>query len=496
LLHTVSTRATDLWHEDLHLARRRVMDEPTTPGGRLAHVLIPAAVTAVVVAIGLGRPSLWTDEFQSWGMAKTPWSQLLPILKYVDAVHGLYYVLLHLWVDVFGDSDVALRIPSLLAMAASAGFIGAIGNRLSGRATGLLAGIVFAALPSTTRYGAEARQYAIVVLVACVATWLLLQAWQRPNLTRWWLAYGLTIALLGWLHMVALLMVAAHAWITLAWHRRDWWRFGIAAAFGTVACLPIVHYGYGQKSQVAYIEAVSSGSFGPFVTTIFGGTAAVLALSLLAMFSLPLRRAGSVYAAWAVVPTALLIGISVVMPLFLARYLVFTTPGWALLAGAALARVRPAVAVAVLALLVVLAGSTQLRVRGPAGHGEANRELAAVVGSEVQAGDGIVYADDDYGITWTMRDAIAHYLPGDYRPKDVLATSPPRTDGHLAATECTDVSACIGNTERLWVVRLGERDDPLADLGKAKEAFIRPHYQVIQTWHLSGVTVALLERLP
>ena len=51
------------------------------------------------------------------------------------------------------------------------------------------------------------------------------------------------------------------------------------------------------------------------------------------------------------------------------------------------------------------------------------------------------------------------------RPHDVLATHPPRTDGLLLATECLDVATCLGDPERLWVVRIGNLTDPFAGIG-------------------------------
>jgi len=44
---------------------------------------------------------------------------------------------------------------------------------------------------------------------------------------------------------------------------------------------------------------------------------------------------------------------------------------------------------------------------------------------------------------------------------NLSAVRPPRTKGHLAAEECTDVKRCLGDRPRPWVVRVGELPDPL-----------------------------------
>ena len=489
-----SGHTTDLWDEVLRAPQRPASDTTRALVRGIVHWALPAAVTALVAATGLSRSGLWTDELATWGMATTPWHEFWPVLRYVDAVLAPYYVAMHIWVSVFGDSDVALRAPSVVAMVAAAGLIGALGTRLAGRTAGTLAGLVFAVLPSTSRYAAEARPYALTVLVACLATWLLLRAWDRPGLMRW-AAYGLAVAALGWLHIVAVLLVAGHACSVAAWRRRLWWRFAVAAGAGTLAVAPILLYGARQRHQVAYIPPVSVYTAIPYAQVVFGGLAVAALLVLLALFSLPVRFPSAVFTAWAVVPPAALVAVSVVLPMFLPRYLVYTTPGWALLAGVTLSRLRIPWAVAILALLAGIGVPAQLAMRTAGGHEQqATRQLAGVIAAQARPGDAVVYADDEPTGGWTARDTIAHYLPAVLRPRDVLATNPPRHAGLLLATECPDVPRCLGDADRVWVVRIGVLDDPLVNIGPAKDAVLRDHYRVEAVWYPAGLTLALLQR--
>jgi mannosyltransferase len=84
--------------------------------------LVPAVVTLVLGLWGLTRRgSMWWDEAATYDMARRDLPELLDALATVDAVHGLYYLLMHGVFAVFGDSLYALRLPSLLAMSAAAG---------------------------------------------------------------------------------------------------------------------------------------------------------------------------------------------------------------------------------------------------------------------------------------------------------------------------------------------------------------------------------------
>jgi mannosyltransferase len=228
---------------------------------------------------------------------------------------------------------------------------------------------------------------------------------------------------------------------------------------------------------------------------VFGGVAVALLVVLLGLFALPLRFPSALFTAWAVVPPLALIAVSAVVPMFLPRYLVYTTPGWCLLAGVALARLRPQWNIALLLVIAGLGLPSQLEMRSAGGHEhQATRQLADVLTANEQPGDAVVYADDEPVGSWTARDAVAHYVPAQRRPRDALAATPPRHAGLLLATECTVVEQCLADTGRVWVVRIGALDDPLAGIGVNKEPVLRDHYQVEALWHPTGLTVALLQR--
>src|SRR5581483_7192807 len=84
-----------------------------------------------------------------------------------------------------------------------------VGRRLAGARAGLTAGLVFAVVPSVSRFAQEIRFYALAVLVATLATLLLLRALERPSWPRL-AAYAACLALLGCVELVALSVVAGH----------------------------------------------------------------------------------------------------------------------------------------------------------------------------------------------------------------------------------------------------------------------------------------------
>ncbi|AXO36528.1 hypothetical protein MicB006_4259 [Micromonospora sp. B006] len=176
--------------------------------------MAPGLLTLAVTLAGIGHAQPWRDELATWSAATRPLSDLARMTRTIDAATGPYYLLMHGWTAVAGTSPTALRLPSALAMAVAAALTGRLGAVLVGRRAGLLAGLLFAVLPATSRYGQEARPYALATLFAVLATLLLVEALRRPG--RWrWARYAAAVAALGLLHLLALTLLAALALVVL-----------------------------------------------------------------------------------------------------------------------------------------------------------------------------------------------------------------------------------------------------------------------------------------
>ncbi|MBM0279629.1 glycosyltransferase family 39 protein, partial [Micromonospora tarensis] len=141
--------------------------------------LLPALLTLTVTVTGLGSAQLWRDELATWSAATRSPADLARLAGTIDAATGPYYLLMHGWTTVAGDSTMALRLPAVLAMTVAAGLLAVLGGRLVSRRGGLFAGLLFAVLPGTSRYGQEARPYALATMLAILATVLLVTALRR-----------------------------------------------------------------------------------------------------------------------------------------------------------------------------------------------------------------------------------------------------------------------------------------------------------------------------
>ncbi|WP_319458386.1 glycosyltransferase family 39 protein [Micromonospora sp. RTP1Z1] len=458
---------------------------------RVAAWLVPALLMGALSVVRAGVPGLRTEELATWGRAASSWRDNWSMLRGGDVTATPYHLLMRAWADVFGTSDLALRAPSLLAMTAAAAFVGALAARMFAPGTGVLAGLIFALLPTSTRYAQEAQPYALTLLAAVLATSLLVAAIDRPTFWRF-AGYGGAVVVLGLCNVVALLLLVGHGWAVFAFRRHGAVRWLVAALMGALPAAALLWLTTAHGGRIAQASHPSLKVLAATPGELFGVAALGAVLLTLALFSLPLRHSAALYTAWAVVPPLVLLLIAQAAPIWLPQGLLFTLPAWATLGAVALARTGARWSAAVLAAVALFAAPAQLAVREPDGHRQATRQLAEIIEPRLQPGDGVVYGSTDAGGGWVGRNVVAHYLPADRRPRDVLAAGPQRVDGRLPVAECADVARCLQGARRLWVIRLGERTDPVHGIGGAKEGLLRTRYRVAQVWQPTGLTLALL----
>ncbi len=468
------------------------------PGLTVLAWVIPMVVAAGLGAWALATPGLGEEELSAWGMVTADWAEFRALLAHVDAGLGPYYVLLRLWTQVAGDGDLALRVPSVVFTAGAAALTAAIGIRLGGRRVGLVAGLLFALLPMSSRYAQEAAPWALSILAAALASLVLLRLIERPGFAGH-VGYALTIALLGLAQSVGLLLLVAHG-LTVWLMRRSGKALAAwltAAVLGAAPAVPLIHR---QQTSGAtdWIPPISWARFAEAPPLLFGLAIIAGAVMALALAAMSMREPVLAVTAWAVAPAAALALVSLLTPLWVPRYLLFTVPAWVLLASLALRRLtllRGLVAVLAIGLLAV---PTQLDIRTVGGHTVATRDIADVLRVNSAPGDVIVFGPFANGDQRISRDAVLRYVEERVRPADKLMAQPPRTGGRLSAQECPDVEipACFGRPERVWVVRKGKFTDVLQDIGPAKEQLLKRTYVAQKTWPLKGFTMALYVRKP
>lgn len=404
-----------------------------SPAG-LAALALPVLCALVLHLWRIGTPALWLDEAATAQDAGRSLGSLIDFLSHRDAGLGAYYLLLHVWIRA-GDGEAWLRLPSALAMVAAVALVADLARRWWGNASAVASGLLLASSPMASRYAQEARPYALALFLAVAAIWCLWRAGTRPGRVEW-VVYAVAVALLGVVHVFALLTLVAHPFLLAARRTagpggpRPWKAWLVAVAAGLVAPALVGAVAFRQRDTISWIDPTSLSTLGDAYTAMAGTTAFLVLLGTLAVLGLRRDRLTVALLAWFGLPPLLLGLLGLLTPAFLPRYLLVCAPALALLAGAAFRRFGSwhAGLVGLLALAVAWSPLTQMR--GPAGHGPDYRSAARLIAADCRAGDAVQQTRE------TVR-ALPYYLRGG-------PCEPRRVSGNLPA-----------DVHRIWVLQPG-----------------------------------------
>ncbi len=515
-------------------------------------IAVPAATAFVVGGYEIGGPSLWRDEAYTKDAITRSVSQIFALLRHQDAVHGAYYILMHVIAAAAGTSAVALRFPSLLAMVIATAFTAAIGRRAATLAlapgagresrldipalTGLLSGMVFATAPYMTYYAQMARSYAIVTMFATIATYLLIRAYPDGR-WRWWAAYAAAVALTGLFNLFGLLILAAHGVTLLLTDARGAavdgraapgrrigripLRWLAASAAAVIVLGPLLDVAHREQKQIAWVTRPDFRTIEKLVSDFAGSRALVLPFALLALAGIaaacladnwrPLNPA-AIALPWLVVPPFLLIGGSFIKPVYVERYVEFCLPALAILVGAGLvglvrlARLAAgqrlsqsgltwlpaAIAALVIAGLAVMLIGPQGAIRQTAARPDDLRLASAIVAANEQPGDVVFYIPVNMHVLGTG-------YPAPFLPlRDIALAKSPIASATLTGTEITSpalLKSRFTDVRRVWVVTGNSNyqfPTPYTPVDKEKMALLADAgLHILHRWQAGEVMLTL-----
>jgi hypothetical protein len=342
-------------------------------------IAVPAGIGALVALSLLLRTTelgigFWIDEGLSVGIADRPLSEI-PLALRKDGSPPLYYMLLHFWLDVAGDSEAGVRALSLMFALLAVPVAWWAGRVVWGSArAGWFAAVLMAFNPFLAQYAQEARMYSLVALLAIPATVCFLRAYalDEPRRRPWIAGFAVSVAVALYTHNwpIFFMVAAAAAWALLWWlasgrRRRELVRDGLLGFGGAfVLYLPWVpttlyqaaHTGAPWSDAPAFdsllgVPGVLLGRMPQIVLLICAG-AGLFAL-LRARPLGPRGRAAAALLVLAVLTPALAWAMSQFSPAWANRYLAVALGPFLLLAAGGLASARR-LGIVGLALVVIM----------------------------------------------------------------------------------------------------------------------------------------------
>lgn len=318
--------------------------------------------------VAIDRKSFWFDEGVSVAIARLDWYNFARILWRREANMALYYVMLRGWLQL-GQSEAFIRSLSILPAVATIPLMYWLGRELFDRRVGMLAALLLAVHAYHVRYAQEARGYSLYIFLVTLSITLFCRWLRRPS-RRMGAAHIAVSSLSLYAHFYAGLIIAAE-WLSLRLlgmedvppeTQRAFRWIGILvlpailfAATTGVGPLNWIQRPGGKDIYVYYQHLAGNGGWPLLVQYL-----AAIAFALQPGWSKGSTGAASRWAIgllllWLLLPITATVVVSVLRPMFVARYFVASLPAFILLAAAGICRLhrRWAIAIVVLAFVAL-----------------------------------------------------------------------------------------------------------------------------------------------
>ena len=500
-------------------------------GGRRRLILLAVMGLAFAVRVAaLDGQSLWRDEVDAIRFASGPLVELLGLFAQPGQNGPLYYLLLRPWLGVAGQSALALRFFSLFFGLLTVPLLYQVGRRLFPRwpQVAMLAALLAALSPYLVWYSQEGKMYSLVTCFIILSMERYLAALERGGWGRW-LAYVVVTSASFYVHLLAALIVPVQIVVFVLVGRRDgyrrWkpWLASLAAL--TLPYLPLLAWqvplllkpavtGYRfvplgdmlrsllMSYSLGVLEQPRSWLLVPFVALLLGG-------GVLLVRRREWRVSLGVLLCWLLLPVGALFLITLLRPMYTARYLIFVLPAYLLLLALALVAVgrRSRIVAGALLVSLLLLNGWGLWVQARTPLKADFRAATAYVAQRLESGDLLIfqiphgrYSFDYY---FQRLERPRRSLPprvggdGGYRSFLPLVTGSGRPGYRWAEGLYTNAGMTAGEVDRrmreisagsrtVWLVAT---EVPMWDAGNLVQGWLEEHGQLQEDAHFVRVDV-------
>jgi mannosyltransferase len=170
-------------------------------------------------ACHLDFQSLWRDEVDAIAFATRALPRLLSIFAKPKENGPLYFLLLRPWITLAGDGGFSVRFFSLSFGVLAIPLAYALGRRWLSPLGRLLGALLMAFSPYLIWYSQEAKMYALITFLTMLSLYLYVEALARG---RWpyWVAYVVATSLCLYAHILAALIIPLEIILFVVWWPR------------------------------------------------------------------------------------------------------------------------------------------------------------------------------------------------------------------------------------------------------------------------------------
>ncbi|TIH12862.1 hypothetical protein D0S45_17070 [Marinifilum sp. JC120] len=181
-------------------------------------------LATVLRVYGIADESLWIDEGQTVAYATKSFAE---IIKYCarDVHPPLYLFIMHIWTEIFGISETALRMISAIFGVLAVYLTYKVGNRLMNRNGALLGALFLAVSYMGINFSQEARSYTMLlcaILMSCHGLLKFIEKQDKYN----FIYYAAAVSLMLYTHTFTVFIILFHQiYYVVDWAGRPGERF-------------------------------------------------------------------------------------------------------------------------------------------------------------------------------------------------------------------------------------------------------------------------------
>jgi len=154
---------------------------------------------------GLSTESLWIDEGTSIQLARSSLAHIIEN-RSQSVNPPLYFIVLHYWVRLFGQSEFSIRLPSVIFGSLAIPMIYKLGRLIFDKRIGILSGFLLATSLFHINYSQEARGFSLMAVLALISMYFFVKLLGDRSLTSL-IGYVCASILLMYTHFYGLLII-------------------------------------------------------------------------------------------------------------------------------------------------------------------------------------------------------------------------------------------------------------------------------------------------
>lgn len=315
--------------------------------------LIPILLLATHVRLlYLTKADIWHDEGYTAAIIKQPLIDIISTTT-TDVHPPFYYIIMHFWQLLFGDSIISLRSFSVACGVMTIALLFFLLQKIFSKRIAIFGAFLAALGPFLIRYSDEARMYALAALIGVAATYAFIMAVDKKDKKPWWILYGFLVAIGIYAQYFLALLLPAHfvyLWLKIGGNRTDvikiftnknvWLAAGLCFLL-FLPWLPVMISQVGRVSGEFWIPEVNKFTipttlsmfltYDERIVRYFG----LLLLPIMLIKSLTLARKFHKYRAaiwlmtiWSFLPMIIIYVLSKGRPVYLDRYFTYSAPAF------------------------------------------------------------------------------------------------------------------------------------------------------------------------